>query len=361
MENLILYIVAAFFFIGAIDYILGDRLSLGFLFKDGLNTMGPLAISMVGIISLTPVITEGLNLFLVPIAERLGIDPSIFVSSIIAIDMGAFNIAENISVSQNMIYFSGVLMASMLGCTLSFTLPLALGIIKKESRRDFFIGTLFGIITIPIGLFIGGLLLNIPLKIIFINLLPIIIISILLGLGIVYKGDFMIKSFDIFGKAIIVISIIGLTLQGVQSISGLVIFDNIMPLQDALTIVGKIAIFLGGAYVMLEVIKRILEKPLDRISNKIGINNHSIAAFLGSLASAIIIFLNFEKLDSKGRILCSAFSVSGAYVLGGQLGFVASEAPKIVSIYIFTKLLCGLLSILIAILYIKSKENKIRV
>ena len=171
----------------------------------------------------------------------------------------------------------------------------------------------------------------------------------------------MIKSFDIFGKAIIVISIIGLILQGVQSISGLVIFDNIMPLQDALTIVGKIAIFLGGAYVMLEVIKRILEKPLDRISNKIGINNHSIAAFLGSLASAIIIFLNFEKLDSKGRILCSSFSVGGAYVLGGQLGFVASEAPKIVSIYIFTKLLCGLLSILIAILYIKSKENKIRV
>lgn len=357
MENILLYIIAIFFLIGAIDYILGGRLKLGNHFADGIKNMGPLAISMIGIISLTPIIVDGLNIILVPISKRIGIDPSIFVSSIIAIDMGAFNIAENIAVSKEMIYFSGVLMASILGCTLSFTLPLALGIIKKESRRQLFIGMLFGIISIPIGLFLGGLMLKIPVSTIFINLLPIIIISILLSIGILYGGDITIFLFNILGKVILCISIFGLVIQGIQSISGILFFDNLMPLEEALNIVGRIAIFLGGAYVMLESLKKILEKPLDKLALKFDVNKNSIAAFLGSLASAIIVFTNFEELDNKGKILCSAFSVSGAYVLGGQLGFVASEAKEVIGIYIFTKLFCGLLSIFIAILYMRRKES----
>lgn len=357
MENILLYIIAIFFLIGAIDYILGGRLKLGNHFADGIKNMGPLAISMIGIISLTPIIVDGLNIILVPISKRIGIDPSIFVSSIIAIDMGAFNIAENIAVSKEMIYFSGVLMASILGCTLSFTLPLALGIIKKESRRQLFIGMLFGIISIPIGLFLGGLMLKIPVSTIFINLLPIIIISILLSIGILYGGDITIFLFNILGKVILCISVFGLVIQGIQSISGILFFDNLMPLEEALNIVGRIAIFLGGAYVMLESLKKILEKLLDKLALKFDVNKNSIAAFLGSLASAIIVFTNFEELDNKGKILCSAFSVSGAYVLGGQLGFVASEAKEVIGIYIFTKLFCGLLSIFIAILYMRRKES----
>lgn len=360
MENIVLYIVAIFFLIGAVDYVCGDKLKLGSYFADGIKSMGPLAIAMVGIISLTPVITEVLNIVLVPVADKIGIDPSIFISNIIAIDMGAFNIAENIALSKEMIYFSGVLMASMLGCTLSFTLPLALGIIKKENRQQLFIGMLFGIISLPFGLFIGGLLLKIPINIILINLIPIIIISILLSIGILYCENKIIFIFNILGKGILWLSIIGLSLQGIQSISGVMIFKNLMPLQEALNIVGKIAIFLGGAYVMLEVLKRLLENPLDRLALKSGVNKNSIAAFLGSLASAIIVFVNFEELDDKGKILCSAFSVGGAYVLGGQLGFVASEATEIIGIYIFIKLFCGFLSVLIAILYIKKKESIVK-
>ena len=58
MENLILYSISIFFLIGAIDYIIGNKLKLGKYFEDGIKTMGPLVISMVGILSLTPVITR---------------------------------------------------------------------------------------------------------------------------------------------------------------------------------------------------------------------------------------------------------------------------------------------------------------
>lgn len=357
MENLILYIISIFFLIGAVDYIIGNKLNLGNHFESGIKTMGPLAISMVGIISLTPVITEGLELFLVPLSKSIGIDPSIFISSIIAIDMGAFNVSQNIAVNDSMVHFAGVLMASTLGCTLSFTLPLALGIVKKDSRKDLFTGIVFGIITLPIGLFFGGLMLKIPAQLIIINLLPIIIIALILSFGIFYSSNITISILNVFGKGIVIISIIGIAIQGFQSISGIVIMDNLMPLDETLNIVGRIAIFLGGAYVLLEVIKRMLKSKLKGISEKFNISENSIVAFIGSLASAIVVFSTFEELDSKGKILCTAFSVGGAYVLGGQLGFVASESKEITLIYITTKLICGFLAVIIGIIYIKRKNK----
>lgn len=356
MENLILYSISIFFLIGAFDYIIGNKLKLGKYFEDGIKTMGPLAISMVGILSLTPVITKGLELFLIPLSYKIGIDPSIFISSLIAVDMGGFNISQNIAITNEMARFSGILMASTLGCTLSFTLPLAIGIIKKESKKELFIGIVFGIITLPIGLLIGGLMLNISFTIIIINLLPIIFIAIILSIGIFYFNDITIKILNIFSKVIFFISIIGITIQGVQSISGIVIFKNLMPLDEVLYVVWKIAVFLGGAYVLLEVIKRALNSKLNFLSKKFNLSENSIVAFLGSLASAIVVFSKFEDLDSNGKILCTAFSVGGAYVLGGQLGFIASEAKEIITIYITTKLICGFLAVIVCIIYIRIKN-----
>lgn len=357
MENIILFIISVFFVIGAVDYFVGNKLKLGIYFEDGIKTMGPLAISMVGIISLTPIITIGLEKIIMPISKYINLDPSIFISSIIAVDMGAFNIAKNVATSDNMVHFSGVLMASILGCTLSFTLPLALGIIKKDSRKEFFLGILFGIIVLPVGLFVSGVIINIPIKDLIISLIPLIIIALLMIIGILYFKDLTISIFSKFSKFILFLSIFGFAITGFQQISGIVILKNLMPLKDTLAIVGNIAIFLGGAYVMLEIINRCLNKYIEKISKRIGVNNYSIAAFIGSFASAIIVFTSFDKLDDKGKILCSAFSVAGAYVLGGQLGFVASEAQEAIPIYIFTKLFCGVLSLLIATLYLKKKGN----
>ena len=75
------------------------------------------------------------------------------------------------------------------------------------------------------------------------------------------------------------------------------------------------------------------------------------------MASAIIIFDSFEKLDYKGKVICSAFSVGGAYVFGGQLGYVAGVEPSMLNVYVITKLLCGIIGVIIAIIFLKY-ENK---
>lgn len=357
MENLLLYIVVFFFIIGAIDYFEGNRLGIGASFQDGIKTMGPLAISMVGILTLTPLLSAILEKNLSPLAARLGLDPSIFPSSLIAIDMGGYNVALDLSNSHSFAIFSGILMASILGCTLSFTLPLALGLVNDKYMESLTKGFLCGIVTIPVGLLIGGILLNIDIKELLLNLLPIIILSLILSIGIIFRPRLCVVIFRAIGRIIVFVSTIGLIIQGIYSITGIKIVEEVMPLQDALYIVGKIAIFLGGAYVMLNCLQKVLKKQINYLGKSLGVNGESISSFIGSFASAIIVFTNFDKLDERGRVICSAFSVSGAYLLGGQLGYVASVEKEYIGLYIFIKLLSGILAIIFA-LYILKREEK---
>ena len=359
MESIVLYIITLFFILGAIDYLLGNKFSIGEEFENGIKTMGPLAISMVGILSITPLLSSIIEIVISPIAKNFNIDPSIFSSSFIAIDMGGYNIASNIANSSEFVIFSGILMASILGCTLSFTLPLALGLVKEKYMDSLTKGFLCGIITVPIGLFIGGLALKIDLRSLFINLFPIILLSVILSIGIIFKPKLCIFIFNFIGKVIVCISVLGLVIQGIYSIIGIKIVENIMPLQDTLCIVGKISIFLGGAYVMLKFIKKIFGKQFNKLERIFGVNSNTLSAFIGSFASAIIVFDNFHKLDEKGRVICSAFSVSGAYVLGGQLGYVASVEKEYMILYIFVKILSGILAIIFA-LFILRREDKNR-
>ncbi|MGL5150617.1 MAG: ethanolamine utilization protein EutH [Clostridium sp.] len=358
MNNIILVIISIFFVIGAIDYFNNNKFQLGQVFKEGINNMGPLAISMIGIISLTPIAGDMINKYIIPVAEIIKIDASIFSSSILAIDMGALNIAKEIAVSNEMMIFSGVLMGSMIGCTISFTLPLALGMIKDHNRKFLCTGLLSGVAVLPFGLFIGGLMLRINIKTIITNMIPIIIIAIILSVGLVYKQELTIKIFNVISKSILAISLFGFILQGIQSILGIEIIKNMMPLEEAMITVGKISIFLGGAYVMIEWIRRTFSSKFMVIENKYKINGYTISAFIGSLASAIVVFSAYDKLDDKGKVMCAAFTVGGAYVFGGQMGYVASETPEILTIYILTKLICGILAVVFASYIINYKSKK---
>jgi ethanolamine transporter len=49
------------------------------------------------------------------------------------------------------------MIGAMLGATIVFTIPVALGIIRPEDRPFLAKGVLAGIVTIPVGSFVGGL------------------------------------------------------------------------------------------------------------------------------------------------------------------------------------------------------------
>ena len=63
-------------------------------------------------------------------------------------------------------------------------------------------------------------------------------------------------------------------------------------------------------------------------------------------------------MSSKGRIALTAFSVSGAFVIGGQLGFVSLKTPEIINVYIASKLIAGVTAMVLAlIVHRKTEEN----
>lgn len=357
MDKIILYVIGIFFIVGAIDYLLGNKLNLGIKFEEGIKSMGGLAIGMVGIYSLAPIISKFLIKIIYPISKAGGFDPSIFPASFFAVDMGGYNMSLQLAYSKPMALFSGIIIASTMGATLSFSIPVALGMIGKEDEIYFSKGTMVGIISIPVGCFAAGLLCNLNLKTLCWNLIPILIFDIILTFFLLKLTSITVKIFGYFGRLIIVLSIFGLAAEGVNSIFGIMIFKGLAPLSESAVIVLRIALVLAGAYTMLEVINKIFKYRLEVMAERFKINSVSILCLIGNLASNLLVFSNYKEMNPKGKLICTAFAISGAFVFGGQLGFVSAAAPNMILPFVVAKLLSGIISIFMAdVLY---RYNKI--
>lgn len=358
MDKLVLYIIGVFFLIGGIDYVLGNPLRLGAKFEEGIKTMGPLALGMVGIYSIAPLLSKVLSISIIPICRLFNLDPSIIPAAILATDMGGFNIATKIAFSKQMGLFSGVVIASTVGTTISFTIPVALGIISKEDEKYFSKGVMIGIISLPIGCFAAGLWQKINLGVLLWNLVPIFAFAFILGIGLLKVPNVLLKIFNVFGKLVVGLSIIGLLIQGINVLFDVKIVNGLAPFSEVAVIVVKIGLVLAGAYPMLDVINRVFKSKFEKIGKKLGINSISVAGILGNLASNLVTFGVFSKMNPKGKVICTAFGVSGAFVFGGQFGFVSGVAPQMSTEFIIVKFTSGIISILLT-LFIYEFENRV--
>ena len=114
----------------------------------------------------------------------LGADPSMFATTILANDMGGFALAQQMAVDPQAGLFAGTILGAMMGPTIVFTIPVALGIIEKEDQQFLATGVLSGMVTIPIGCLAGGLAAGMPIGMILVNLIPIVIFAVLIMIGL---------------------------------------------------------------------------------------------------------------------------------------------------------------------------------
>jgi ethanolamine transporter len=131
-----------------------------------------------------------------------------------------------------------------------------------------------------------------------------------------------------------------------------------MPLVEVFGIIGNVAVILAGAFVLVEIITRILRKPMQKAGARIGVNETAISALLIILANAIPIFSMMEHMNKRGRIVTSAFCVSAAFVLGDHLGFIAGYAPDMIAAIVISKLAGGIAAVVIALMISQSKEKE---
>ena len=349
INEIIIYIRVVFAVIGAIDKIIGNRFGFGEKFEEGIMAIGSLAISMVGIIALAPVISDLLKPVIVPLFGFLGADPAMFAGSILANDMGGAPLAEALAIDPQAGLFGGLIVGAMLGPTIVFTIPVALGIIEERDRKFLATGVLAGVITIPIGSFVGGLVAGFPLMMVVKNLIPIIIIAVLIAIGLWKCENGMVKGFTIFGKFVVAVIIVGLTLGIIEQLTGIVILPNMNPISEGFSIVADIAIVLAGAFPLVLFITRVFKKTLMGLGKILGMNEVAAAGLVASLANSIPMFGMMKDMDDRGKILNVAFAVSAAFVFGDHLGFTAGYNSEMIFPMIVGKLIGGITAICVAV------------
>lgn len=355
MSNIILYIIGSFFVISGIDYVLGNKFKLGEKFEEGVKSMGVLALSMIGIYSLAPMISKALGAAVIPIFNMLHLDPSIFAGSLLTTEMGGYQVARDLALNSNIGLFSGIILASSLGTTISFTIPLGMGMISKKDEKYFSMGIMAGMVTIPVACIVGGVCQGLNYKELLWSNFPVALFSLLIGTALLKVPNTLMKVFNAFGKSIISISVIGLILQGIEVIFHIKTLSGLLPFSEGLNLIGKMAIVLGGSYPMLAAINYFFKNYFDKLGKNIGINGVSVTGLFGNLASNLLVFCTFKDMDPKGKVICTAYGVSGAFMFGGQFGFVSGVAPQMVKGFILSKLIGGICSIPVA-LWIYNRE-----
>ena len=355
-HEIVIYIMAAFAVLGALDRILGNKFGLGKEFEDGVQTMGALALAMIGVICLAPVLAKVLRPVVVPVFSFLGADPAMFAGTILACDMGGGSLALELTEDLQAAHLGGVITGSMLGATIVFTIPVAMGMLKKEDQAFAAKGMLAGIVTIPLGVFVGGLVSGFPLTMVARNCIPILIIAGLIALGLWLAEKWMIRGFVIFGKGVVILITVGLVAAIVESLTGLVLIPGLAPISDGFETVGAIAIVLAGAFPLVYVVTKLLKKPLLKLGRLLGINDTAAAGLVATLANSIATFGLVKKMDDRGKVVNVAFAVSAAFVFGDHLGYAAGFAPQILPGLIVGKLVGGVAAVAVALLLTRKRK-----
>ena len=178
--NSIAVVMAIFAVLGAMDRIIGNRFGIGKEFEKGINMLGPIMISMTGMIIMAPAIAELMKPLLYTMAEVLPIDPSIIPATLFANDMGGAPLSVEVAQNAEIGCFNALVVSAMMGATISFTIPVALGMVDKAQHKDVLTGLMCGIITIPVGCAVSGLILKLSISDLLWDLLPLTVFSLII-------------------------------------------------------------------------------------------------------------------------------------------------------------------------------------
>lgn len=381
INEIIMYIMMFFMLIAAVDRILsqfgGSARFLGKFgksiegsggqFEEGFMAMGALGLAMVGMTALAPVLAHVLGSVIIPVYEMLGANPSMFAGTLLACDMGGFFLAKELAGGDVAAWlYSGLILGSMMGPTIVFSIPVALGVLA-------------GIVTIPIGCIAGGLVamysgvqingqpVEFTFALILMNMIPVLIVAVLVALGLKFIPEKMINGFQIFAKFLVALITLGLAAAVVKFLLGWELIPGLDPIfmapgdkpgevMRAIEVIGSISCVLLGAYPMVLLLTRWFEKPLMSVGKVLNMNNIAAAGMVATLANNIPMFGMMKQMDTRGKVINCAFAVSAAFALGDHLGFAAANMNAMIFPMIVGKLIGGVTAIGVAMMLVPKED-----
>jgi ethanolamine transporter len=323
-----------------------------------------------------PFLSAAISATLGPIFSAVNADPAMAATSLIAVDMGGYQLAASLAKSTE-----GWIMASitgfMAGATIIFSIPVGLAMLDKKDHHYMALGVMCGLLSIPVGVLVSCLLmmgmdvsvrpdvntageathlLTLSLPQILANLAPLAVFCGALAICLWFLPDLMIRLFLGFGRLmyagitlVLVFSIVEYFTGAFSKVFGAWGFDPIIAdAADqfrALEIAGYIGIMLSGAFPMVYLMTRFLEKPMAILGARLGLSPKGATGLLAASANILAMFRLIGEMPPRDKVLVIAFAVCGAFMFGDHLAFSANFQPTIILPLLLGKLtggICGL-------------------
>ncbi|EPX86520.1 Ethanolamine utilization protein [Rubellimicrobium thermophilum DSM 16684] len=314
-----------------------------------------------------------------PLFAAVGADPAVAATTIIAIDMGGYQLADALAQSRE-----GWLMASlvgyMAGATIIFSIPVGLAMLDRRDHKYMALGIMSGILSVPVGVFIAALIvlltgtpirpeiattgpatlqLALGLGQILRDLLPLVLFCVAIALGLRLVPDAMIAGFLWFGRIMYGAITLVLVFSIVEYFTGLFTtlfggwgFDPIIADEAdqfrALEIAGYIGIMLAGAFPMVYLITRHLAGPMQALGRRLGLSPVGAAGLLATIANILAMYRLVREMRARDKVLVIAFAVCAAFAFGDHLAFTANFQPSLILPLLLGKLLGGAVAFAIA-------------
>ena len=376
----IIYIIMACAVAGAIASIRDPENGLGKEFIEGLHSIGPIFIPVAGIMASIPYLSEFIRIAVGPLFALVGADPSIAATTLIAGDMGGYQLADALAGSRDAWMIASIV-SFMSGATIIFSIPVGLAMLEKSDHKYMALGIMSGILSIPIGVFIASALISIAgvevrpevsttaeathavtmgIGEILRNLFPLIVFCVAIALGLRFVPDAMIKGFLWFGRImyaaitlVLVASIVEYFTGFFSTLFGSWGFDPIIADEAdqfrALEIAGYIGIMLAGAFPMVYLLTKYLDGPMKALGSRIGVSPEGAAGLLAASANILAMYRLVGRMRPRDKVLAIAFAVCAAFTFGDHLAFTANFQPTIILPLMIGKLLGGVAGFMLAL------------
>lgn len=218
--NYVIYIIMICAVLGAFASLRDSENGLGAEFISGLHSIGPIFIPVAGIMASIPYLSSFISYTFGPVFEAVGADPAIAATTVIAVDMGGYQLAEALAATKEG-WIIAMVTGYMAGATIVFSIPVGLNMLKEADHKYMALGVMAGLLSIPVGVFVACMLISVTgttvretidttsdssltllmnAGLILKNISPLIIVCILLAAGLKFIPNQMIKGFLTFGK-----------------------------------------------------------------------------------------------------------------------------------------------------------------
>lgn len=341
--------------LGLIDKFIGGKFKLAESFDSGMKLIPEFLIFLMGIYCLGPAIVHANQESIVNATSGWFFDPSILSGSLLATDMGAYPISKALALDSNVGLYSGICIGGSLGTLISFCLPVYIAGSSKEDGKLLTKGFIYGIVVLPVTLIASGFMFELPAGVLFRNLVVVLLVCVLVLIGLLTIPEITSKALICLGTLVKIVAYISFAV---------VMFGLFFPdrayldedtAKDGVVMITKMGINIAGALVTMNIAQRIFKEPLKRLSNKLGINEYSIIGLIVGMPAGVAMLPLLPKMDTRGKIINGAFSVSCHYMFGGQMALIASAEPAHLMTFFFVKFVGGILAIMLALKMEKQK------